>query len=96
MSFSNAKYSAAVKAMRGVAIRSIAGSFAKLMKTTERSIAPVFLKSFIKNSASSYVIPTAAKTTANFSSEPTTLAWRAICAANCSCGRPDAENTGNF
>ena len=45
-------------------------------------MAPVFLKSLMKKSASSKVMPTAAKTTANFSSEPKTLACRAIWAAS--------------
>ena len=74
MSHSNARYSAAVSAIRGVEIRSIAASDAKLIKSTVRSIAPVFLKSEMKKSASSKVIPTAANTTANFSSRPRTFA----------------------
>ena len=56
--------------IRGVDIRSTAGSFARFINITARSIAPVFLKSFIKKSASSKVMPTAANTTANFSLFP--------------------------
>ena len=79
-----------------MATRSIAGSFARLIKITLLSIAPVFLKSWMKKSASSNVIPTAANTTANFSSAFRTLACLAICAAKSACGKPDAENTGHF
>ena len=71
---SNARYSAAVRAIFGVDIRSTAGSLARLTNTTERSIAPVSLKSLMKNSASSNVIPTAAKTMANLESVPITFA----------------------
>ncbi len=71
---SNAKYSAHVSAIRGVAIRSIAGSFARFINRTVLSIAPVFLKSLMKYSASSYVIPTAPKTTANLLSDFKTFA----------------------
>ena len=39
--FSNARYSAAVSAIRGVAIRSTAGSLARFENTTVRSMAPV-------------------------------------------------------
>ena len=46
--FSKARYSAAVSAIFGVAIRSIAGSFARLTNSTVRSIAPVSLKLSIK------------------------------------------------
>ena len=49
--------------MRGVAMRSMAGSFARFTKVTVLSIAPVDLKSLMKKSASSNVIPTAAKKT---------------------------------
>ena len=44
---------AAVSAILGVAIRSIAGSFARFTNITVLSIAPVFLKSEMKKSASS-------------------------------------------
>ena len=74
ISFSNARYSAAVSAMRGVAIRSTAGSFARFENTTVLSIAPVRLKSSIKYSDSSKVMPTAANTTAKFSPSPSTFA----------------------
>ncbi len=96
MFFSNARYSAAVNAIRGVAIRSIAGSLAKFINITVRFIAPVDLKLSIKKFASSNVIPIAANTTANGSFVPTTFAWRAICAASSACGSPLAENIGNF
>lgn len=41
MPLSKARYSAAVSAMRGVAIRSTAGSLAKFVNSTVRSMAPV-------------------------------------------------------
>ena len=71
---SYARYSAAVSAMRGVAMRSMAGSLARFMKVTVRSMAPVALKSEVKKSASSKVMPTAANTTAKPSPVPRTLA----------------------
>ena len=82
MSFSNARYSAAVSAIFGVAIRSMAGSFARLMKRTVRSRAPVSRKLSTKKSDSSNVIPIAANTTAKLSSFPSTFACLAICAAS--------------
>ena len=94
--FSYAKYSAVVNAILGVAILSIAGSDARFINKTDLSIAPVFLNSSTKNCASSNVIPIAANTTANLESELRTFACLAIWAANCACGRPDAENTGSF
>ena len=96
ISRSKAKYSAAVKAILGVAIRSIAGSFARLINITVLSIAPVFLKSFIKKSASSNVIPIAAKTIAKFSLLFKTVDCLAICAASSLCGNPLAEKIGSF
>ena len=93
---SKARYSAAVRAIRGVAIRSIAESDARFMKSTVLSIAPVFLKSEMKKSASSKVIPTAAKTTANFSLVPRTFACLAICAARFACGSPEPEKIGSY
>ena len=96
MSFSNARYSAAVSAILGVAIRSMAGSFARLTNSTVRSRAPVSRKLSTKKLDSSNVIPMAANTTAKFSSFPSTFAWRAICAASCAWGRPDAEKIGSF
>ena len=77
-------------------IRSIAGSFARLMNRTVRSIAPVSLKDSTKKLDSSNVIPIAANTTAKFSSVPRTFACLAICAASLACGRPDAEKIGGF
>ena len=96
MFFSNARYSAAVSAILGVAIRSTAGSFARLMKRTVLSMAPVSLKLSVKKFASSNVIPMAANTTANGSSVPRTFACLAICAASWLCGSPEAENIGSF
>ena len=52
-------------AIRGVAIRSMAGSFARLMNVTVRSMAPVFLKSLMKKSA-----PAADSATAESAAEP--------------------------
>ena len=96
ISFSNARYSAAVSAIRGVEIRSIAGSFARLTNNTVLSIAPVSLKDSTKKFDSSNVIPIAANTTANFSLLPRTFACFAICAARLACGSPDAEKIGSF
>ena len=96
ISHSNARYSAAVNAIRGVEILSIAGSDARLINSTVLSIAPVFLKSEIKKSASSKVIPIAANTTANLESEFLTFACLAICAARFACGRPEPEKMGSF
>ena len=57
-------------------------------------------KSEIKKSASSNVMPTAAKTTANLESSVTppvrTLAWRVIWAARLAWGSPDPEKMGSF
>src|SRR3989304_1321478 len=41
-------------------------------------------------------MPIAAKTTANCSAPPRTLAWRAICAATSLCGSPAPEKSGSF
>jgi flavoprotein len=78
ISFSKARYSAAVSAIFGVAIRSIAGSFARLINKTVLSSAPVSRKLSTKKFDSSNVIPIAANTTAKFSSVPSTLACLAI------------------
>src|SRR3989344_4630696 len=100
MFFSYARYSAVVRARRGVIILSTEGSSARFRKRTARSSAPVFSKSRMKKSASSLVIPTAANTTANGSSFApafaATFACLAICTANWLCGRPDAEKMGSF
>lgn len=96
MPCSYARYSAAVRAIRGVTIRSTAGSSARLRNTTALSSAPVFSKSLMKYWASSLVIPIAAKTTAKADSEPGTEACLAICRAISLCGRPDAEKIGSF
>ena len=60
--------------MRGVAMRSMAGSLARFMNSTVRSMAPVRLKSLMKKSASSKVIPMAPNTTAKLSLLPSTRA----------------------
>ena len=96
ISFSNARYSAAVSAIRGVEIRSTAGSFARLTNRTVLSMAPVSLKDSTKKLDSSNVIPIAANTTAKFSSLPRTFACLAIWAASCECGRPEQEKIGSF
>jgi hypothetical protein len=41
-------------------------------------------------------MPMAAKTTANFSPDLSTLAWRAIWAARRECGSPEPEKMGSF
>ena len=74
----------------------MAGSLARFINRTALSIAPVFVKSSIKNCASSKVIPIAPNTTANFASSPSTFACLAICAATLLCGSPEPENIGNF
>src|SRR5881409_2154759 len=93
---SYARYSAAVRAIRGVMSRSTAGSSARFRNRTARRSAPVRSKSSMKTRASSCVIPIAAKTTPNDSRLPTTLACRAICSATSLCGRPAPENNGSF
>ena len=86
-----------VSARRGVAILSTTGLSAVLMNKTARSMAPVLRNSLAKYSASSNVIPMAAKTTAK-SPAPSlvTLAWRAIWAAMRAWGKPAPEKIGNF
>ena len=96
MSQSNARYSAVVRATRGIEIRSITGSSARLMNSTARSMAPVRRKSSMKKLASSKVMPIAANTTANGSSPCSVRAWRAICAASSEWGKPDPEKIGSF
>ena len=54
MPFSKARYSAAVRAIRGVLIRSTAGSLAKLLNSTVRSMAPVRRNSLTKNSGGNW------------------------------------------
>src|SRR5439155_1602156 len=93
---SYARYSAAVKAIRGVMSRSTAGSSARFRKRTARRSAPVRSKSSMKTRASSCVIPIAAKTTPKGSRLPRTLACRAICKATSFCGRPAPEHSGSF
>ena len=96
VSFSNAKYSAAVSATRGVIILSIAGSSAKLIYKILLFNAPLSSNDFRKNAASLFWTPIAAKTTANSSPLPGTVAWRAIWAAKRLCGSPAPEKIGNF
>src|SRR2546426_3725833 len=93
---SYARYSAAVRAIRGVIKRSTAGSSARFRNRTARFRAPVRSKSSMNTRASSWVIPIAAKTTPNGSLLPRTFAWRAICRATSLCGRPAPENSGSF
>ena len=109
MFFSKARYSAAVRAMRGV------GSLARLVNSTVRSMAPVRRNSWTKNSDSSKVMPMAAKTTAKLDAPAplsagrmaasslwedagpsSTLACRAIWAARAAWGRPEPEKIGSF
>ena len=75
---------------------STAGSLARFVNSTVRSMAPVRLNSLTKNSDSSNVMPMAAKTTAKLLSPSSTFACRAICAASCACGRPEPEKIGSF
>ncbi|BAS73981.1 Os01g0711050 [Oryza sativa Japonica Group] len=65
---SYAKYSAVVRAILGVIIRSIVGSFARLRNKVTLSIEPFSSKSRLKNCAVSMFTPIAAKTIAKFSS----------------------------
>ena len=85
-----------VSTIRGVAIRSTAGSLARFVKRTVRSMAPVRRNSWTKYSDSSKVMPMAANTTAKVSLSPRTRAWRAICAASAAWGRPEPEKIGSF
>ena len=107
MSHSYARYSAHVSAMRGVAMRSTAGSSARFRNSTARSIADVERNSRSKKSASSNVMPIAANTTANSPSSRfpafvgsslrcSTADCRAIWAASSLCGSPEPEKIGSF
>ena len=69
ISFSYARYSAAVRASLGVIILSIVGSEAVFINRATLSIEPFFSKSVIKNLEVSLLTPIAAKTMAKFSSE---------------------------
>ncbi len=82
--------------MRGVAIRSMAGSSARLMKSTARSRAAWVRNSRMKKSASSKVMPMVAKTTAKSSVSPSTPDWRAIWAAMRLWGRPGPREDGQL
>src|SRR6266705_2266153 len=93
---SYARYSAAVRAIRGVMSRSTAGSSARFRNRTARRSAPVRSKSSMNTRASSWVMPIAAKTTPKGSGLPGTFACRAICSATSLCGRPAPENSGSF
>src|SRR3989454_5818087 len=93
---SYARYSAAVRAIRGVISRSTAGSSARFKERSAPRSASVRSKSAMNTRASSCVIPIAAKTTPNDSPLPTTLACRAICRATSLCGSPAPENSGSF
>ena len=50
----------------------------------------------MKNRATSYLTPMAAKTMTNGSSEVRIFDWRTICAASLLCGRPLPEKIGSF
>ncbi len=50
----------------------------------------------MKNRATSYLTPMAAKTMTNGSSEVRIFAWRMICAASRLCGSPLPEKMGSF
>ena len=90
------RYSAAVNAILGVAILSIAGSFARFINNTASIYSTCLLKFIYEELSFFKVIPIAANTTANLESEFKTFACLAICAASSACGRPDPEKTGNF
>mmetsp|Transcript_15425 Transcript_15425/g.43831 ORF Transcript_15425/g.43831 Transcript_15425/m.43831 type:complete len:232 (+) Transcript_15425:292-987(+) len=98
-----AKYSAVVRASRGVTMRSMVGSFARFMNSTTFSMEPFSSKSRLKKVAVSLFTPMAPKTMLKFSLEwsltslPLTReACRHTCAAISLCGRPAAENSGSF
>ena len=78
---SNARYSAAVSAIRGVAIRSTAGLSARLIKSTVLSMAPVRLNSCTKYSDSQRLFRQR-QTHRKLVSALSTLACLAICAAS--------------
>ena len=69
MPFSNARYSATVRATFGVIRRSTTGSLARLINIATWSDTPLSSKVRRKKSATSYFTPMAAKTMANCSSE---------------------------
>mmetsp|Transcript_69950 Transcript_69950/g.176247 ORF Transcript_69950/g.176247 Transcript_69950/m.176247 type:complete len:204 (+) Transcript_69950:185-796(+) len=84
-------------------MRSMVGSLAKFMNKTTFSMEPFSSKSLRKNRAVSMFTPMAPNTMLKFSAEwsktsfPfTSDAWRHTCAAISLCGRPAAENKGNF
>ena len=107
---SYARYSAVVSAMRGVMMRSIVGSFARLRKRTTFSSDPLLSKSRRKKFAVSRFTPIAAKTMQNSSSLGSSSLIRSFAASGCftrpAClqicaaislwGKPAAEKSGIF
>jgi hypothetical protein len=77
-------------------MRSATGSEARLRTATALLRAPVFLNSSMKKRASSVLMPTPTKTTANSSSEPLTVDCRTTCAAIMLWGSPVPEKMGSF
>ena len=97
MFFSNARYSAKVRAHFGVIRRSTTGSFARFINIATWEETPLSSNVRRKNSATSCFTPMAAKTIANCSSESSPSdACCTICAASWSCGSPLPEKIGSF
>ncbi|OQC73152.1 MAG: hypothetical protein BWX45_00652 [Deltaproteobacteria bacterium ADurb.Bin002] len=93
---SKARYSASVKAVRGVTSRSMEGESARLKKMAECVSTPDSSSESMKNRATSNLTPMAAKMTVNSSSAVRILACLAICAAIRLCGMPLPEKIGSF
>ena len=93
----NARYSAAVSANRGVSRRCVDESLARLRKSAVRSSAPPCSRLRRKYSALSYGTPIPAKTIAKSPPSPCrSRAWLAISTASRSCGSPPPEKSGSF
>ena len=93
---SNARYSAKVRAVFGVMVRSIDGSSASDRKSATLSSTPVSSNESMKKRATSYLTPIAAKTMQKSLALPRTFAWRAICAASWLWARPLPLKIGSF
>ena len=96
MSHSNARYSAAVRAHLGVIILSIDGASASDWNITTLLSTPLCSNVFLKNCATSYLIPIPAKTITKSSSELRIFACLIIRAARRLCGSPFPEKIGSF
>ncbi len=92
-----ARYSAAVRAKRGVSRRWVLESDARLRNSAVRAKAPDSSSVRRKNSALSYGRPMPANTITNSSASALlSLALMAMLTAMRSCGRPPPEKSGSF